>query len=87
MTCCQQVMVLNALILPVVPQSPPWGLGVLVLPNYQGVEQGSCLWQQWPVSQVGHPAATSLCLGIQVAWDMEKEARNAAGMAGTAREG
>lgn len=38
MTCCQQVMVLNALILPVVPQSPPWRLGMLVLPNCHGVE-------------------------------------------------
>lgn len=35
-TCCQQVMVLNALILLAVPQSPQWGLGMLVLPTAMG---------------------------------------------------
>lgn len=29
-----------------------------------GWRQGSCLWQQWPVSHVGYPAATSLCQGF-----------------------
>lgn len=35
---CQQVMVLAAPILPAVPQSPHWGLGMLVLPYCHGVK-------------------------------------------------
>lgn len=64
--CCQQVMVLNALILPVVPQSPRWDLEMLVLPDCHGMK-ASVL----PLAAVayvchteGYPAATCLCLGF-----------------------